>query len=434
MELTNTRKAIYIIGSILFAFLIWFYVSNSDSVTLDVEDVPVEFLNEERSLANKGMMLVSGDDATVDLSLSMPRSMVYSFNPERVRIIADLSSINSTGTQLIPYTIVYPSNVNSSRVSVKSPSLRTVEVQVGELFRRNIEIRCKLVGNVAPGYIAGSIQTLPEELEIRGQQADIMPVSYAQVTLNIEDARSTIIEFLNFELYDVNDQLVTNSHIHPASENIQVTMPVIAAKDVPLRVDFVESDGVRISSFDYTLDHESVSISGDESVLAGMEEIVLDTIDLAQLGDEELTRTYDIALPEGIRNLSGITTATLTIRARDLAEQTLEAVHFDYENYSGEEEVQILTSSMPVTLRGAQSTLEALNSGQIHLIADLSEISDATGNYTVPARVSISGDPDVGVIGEYEVTIHVGTPEPEPEPDETAEEQTGRQPEEGDGT
>ena len=214
---TNRRKALYIVISIVLAILVWFYVSNSDTVTVAINDVPIEFLHEELGLANKGLMLISGDDATVDLELTMPRSLVYSFDTGKVRLVADLNAVTGTGTQTLSYSILYPNNINASRVSVKSPSYRTTEVQIGELFRRNIEIRCKLVGNVASGYVAGAPQLLPEQLEIRGQQEDIMSVSYAQVSLSIDDAQSTVIQMLNFDLYDENDQLVTSTRIPPAA-------------------------------------------------------------------------------------------------------------------------------------------------------------------------------------------------------------------------
>ena len=429
---TNRRKALYIVISIVLAILVWFYVSNSDTVTVAINDVPIEFLHEELGLANKGLMLISGDDATVDLELTMPRSLVYSFDTDKVRLVADLNAVTGTGTQTLSYSILYPNNINASRVSVKSPSYRTTEVQIGELFRRNIEIRCKLVGNVASGYVAGAPQLLPEQLEIRGQQEDIMSVSYAQVSLSIDDAQSTVIQMLSFELYDENDQLVTSTRIHPASSAVQVTVPVIAAKELPLRINFVESAGVRLSSFDYTLDHESISVSGDAGVLAELDEILLDTIDLSALGAEEFTETYAIQLPENVRNLSGIGAVTLTIRARDLAEETYEVTRFGYENYEGEDEVTVLTSSMPVTLRGARDTLDALSAGRIRISADLSNISGAHGNYTVPALIEISGDPDVGVIGSYEVTVHVGELEPEEPTDEPGAEGSGNT-EGGDG-
>lgn len=184
---SKRRKIFYVALSILIAATIWFYVNNKESVTVYVHDVPIEFLNEDTSLADKGLMRISGDeDITVDLKLQMPRNVVYDFDTSELRLVSDLSTITYAGKQSVSYTILYPSKVSSSSVKVESPTIRTVQVEIGELNKKDIEIRCKVVGNVAEGYIVGTVEMLPETLEVRGQQADIMQISYAQVTLDIE--------------------------------------------------------------------------------------------------------------------------------------------------------------------------------------------------------------------------------------------------------
>ena len=122
MNLSNRRKAIYITISILLAFFIWFYVNNDEQVVLSIDEIPVEFLNEETSLADKGLMLLKGDDTTVNLELRMPRYLTYRFDTSSVRLVADLSSVTSAGTQSLAYTIVYPPRV--SPVMYRSRRLR----------------------------------------------------------------------------------------------------------------------------------------------------------------------------------------------------------------------------------------------------------------------------------------------------------------------
>ncbi len=81
-------------------------------------------------------------------------------------------------------------------------------------------------------------------------------------------------------------------------------------------------------------------------------------------------------------------------------------MHFSYENFSGDHTVTVVTSSLPVTLRGAsQATLRAIYGSAVHVIADLSSLPTA-GSYTVPARIEVSGY-DVGAVGTYEVTVHI---------------------------
>jgi len=421
MPISNARKALYIISSILIAFVVWFYVNSAADVDLTINGIPVEFFNAETALANKGLMLLDGSNATVDLVLTMPRNTVYGFDSDRVRLIADLSSINSPGTQSLTYNIAYPPGVNPSQVSVKSPTVRTVSVKVGELFRKNdVEIRVKLQGRVADGYVAGRVQLLPSTLEVWGQQTDVAQISYAQVTLNIENARSTIVEQLKFALYDNEDQLINSGSIHSASDTIQVTMPVISATDIPLVVNFVEQPGVRLDSFDYSFDVPAVTLSGDANQIAALSEIVLGEINLAEIEGTQ-TFTYEIPIPNGLTNLSGVTETTLTITNRDIATKGVVVTNFSYENFDAEDRVvTVVTNSLSVTLRGAQSVIDAISADDVLAVADLSGVTNASGTYTVPAKITVTGDLDVGTVQSHQLTVRIGLPEPETE-EETVE-------------
>ena len=407
---SKRRKIFYVALSILIAATIWFYVNNKESVTVYVHDVPIEFLNEDTSLADKGLMRISGDeDITVDLKLQMPRNVVYDFDTSELRLVSDLSTITYAGKQSVSYTILYPSKVSSNSVKVESPTIRTVQVEIGELnpdWRLlNALFRCLYADHPLRDDIAGTVEMLPETLEVRGQQADIMQISYAQVTLDIENASSTVVELLDYELYDFNDQLIESKNIHPMSENVQVTMPVLKVKDVPLTVNFIESAGSRLGNYTYTLSHSSITLSGDATQMAGISEISLGTLALEDVQGSE-TLTYDILIPDGVNNLSGITSVTLTISSGDISTKEVEATHFSYENFSGDHTVTVVTSTLPVTLRGPASDLEAIYGSEVHVIADLSDIAADSGSYTVPARIEVSGY-DVGAVGTYEVTVHI---------------------------
>lgn len=407
MEQNKRRKAFYIVISILISAFIWFYVSYSESVTVSVDNVPVDFLNEETTLAERGLMVLDEDDITVDLVLRLPRSLVFRLDPDKVRVVADLSAVTSPGKQSITFMILCPNGISSTSVAVESPSMRTVQVQIGELSRKNVEVRCKVVGNVAEGFTAGTLRMLPAQLEVRGQQVDIMQVNYAQVTLNITDATATIVELLDYELYDFNDQVIRNSNIHPVSDQIQITLPVMSAKEVPLVIRFEEAPGARLADLDYSLEPKSVMLSGDADAVNAIDEIVLGSISLDQLGMQE-SFSYPIELPAGVSNLSGVDTAALELRWRDRETVTLEATRFDYENLGADGEVTVVTSTLPVTLSGNASDISAVTAEDIRVIADLSDIADASGSYTVPARISVQGY-DLGAVGNYEVTVHINS-------------------------
>ena len=94
-----SRKALRIIGSILVAIALWIYVDTvtSPEVTLKVKNVPVEFSGEDTTLADRGLMLLSGYDTTVDLVIKGPRNELRKLDRSKIRIVANTSNIKEIG-------------------------------------------------------------------------------------------------------------------------------------------------------------------------------------------------------------------------------------------------------------------------------------------------------------------------------------------------
>jgi len=201
--------------------------------------------------------------------------------------------------------------------------------------------------------------------------------------------------------------VIENNNIHPVVDQIEVKLPVMTVKEVPLVVDFVETAGARLDQFSYALDCQFVIISGEAAVVDAIDKIVLGTLDLREV-DVQDTIVYDIVLPNGVNNLSGQTSATLVIAYGDLALKTLDVTQFSYENLTGKRDVTIVTSSLSVTLRGRQSDIDSVTANKVTAVADLTGIENASGNYTVPATIRVDGY-DIGGVGNYEVNVHIGS-------------------------
>ena len=71
----KVNKVLYLILSLLLAIVFWLYVDDAlgNPITRELKDVPIEFIGEEDTLPNRGLMLVDGEDITLDLSVSGPR-------------------------------------------------------------------------------------------------------------------------------------------------------------------------------------------------------------------------------------------------------------------------------------------------------------------------------------------------------------------------
>ena len=93
-DAAKQRKILRIVCSILVALAIWVYVDEEKTVNvkMSVNDLPVEFASEDTTLADNGLMLLSGYNTTVDLVLKGPRKVLWKLNKDEIRMVADTAT------------------------------------------------------------------------------------------------------------------------------------------------------------------------------------------------------------------------------------------------------------------------------------------------------------------------------------------------------
>ena len=407
MNSDKRRNSFYLVISILVALGIWVYVDITQDITAskEVSNIPVEFQGEDTTLAERGLMLLPDSETTIDLKLEGAKSILAQLDTAKLRVQADLSAVTETGIQTVPCRVIYPEYKFSSRLTATTPTNSfNITIDVGELYSREVEIHCDIQGTVAEGYIAGEPQFTPEKLELRGPQEEVDAVSYAKVSLNIENATETVDQALPYVLYNEAGEPISGGDIHAVQDEIRVVLPVDVVKELPLEIDFQEFPGLSKNNVSYQIEPASIVVSGEASLLNDVDRLVLDSFDLSQMGGNEVYH-YVIQLPEGCTNLSGVTRATLTISFIDLVQDTRTATEFQAENVPEGKSVTILTDELTVRIQGTAADVAAVHDRDITVRADLQEVSAASGTYTVPAEILISTGGDVGVVGTYQVTV-----------------------------
>ena len=58
--------------------------------------------------------------------------------------------------------------------------------------------------------------------------------------------------------------------------------------------------------------------------------------------------------------------------------------------------------------------LTNFSASDITVVADLSDISSASGNYTVPAEIRLNTTGDIAIIGSYQIRVNISEPPPPP--------------------
>ena len=407
MEKSKNRKVWQIVIAVLTAIVLWVYVDNqvaTDS-TMNVKAIPVEFTGEDTTLASKNLMLLSGYDTTIDLKLEGPRKVLWQMNTDAIRIVVDTGNIETTGVQTLNYSVVYPDNVSRSSVSVKSASAYTVTVTVGELYTKEVPVYCDVYGEVAEGYFAGDLQIDTNTLVLRAQREDLLNVSYAKVEVNANGATRTLIQTLEYTLYDYNDVPVENSNIRSATKLVQITLPVRTIKTLPLCFELVGTPEDDDGSVQYDITPAAVRVRGEEDTLAAIDSIVLDRIYVEDLGAYQVFN-YDIKAPVGTTLEEGEpTVARVTMIVNEAKEVVLDVEEITCENVADGLKASV-DDMLAVTVWGVEDAIELVSAENVQVRVDLSEVTEA-GIYELPAVVTLQGSSKAAVKGTYTVIVDV---------------------------
>ena len=411
----SRRKALQVVISILVAIAVWVYVDveKAPDRTKTIRDIPVEFSGESTTLADKNLMLLSGYDTTVDLTIKGPKRELVKISKDNVRLVASTSSIDSVGVHTLRWDPIYPDGVQSSALTVDWASKYKVTVTVGELYTKEVPVNCTVTGQVADGYFTGETVLDPTSLVLRGQRDDLLNVAYAKLTVDISDATRSVIQTESVQLYDNDDNPVDNSNIRTNASLIQAKVPVLTTKEVSLAVELSGVPGVAGQSIKTTVSPTSVRLIGEADVLENINEIVLATL---YIEDLELWQqnSYVVTAPDGTWLANSNEVATVEISMEGIEETTVTVDAFSYTNVPSGLYPEVM-GSLDVRLWGLSDELAELDASALTATADLSSVTEP-GSYRVPVSVTISGYRDVAVKGSYEVTVYVSDTEPAPEP------------------
>lgn len=416
MKKITQSKLFYIAAALLASICLWLYVVGVENpeTTMQISGIDVEFIGVDTILADRDLTVVSNGVTQVDLVFYGKRTELNKLTKDNISVQVDLSNIVSAGDYNFEYTVTLPSSVKEGSVTIteKSPS-NYVSVTIGELVTKSVEVDCDFVGDIAEGYSMEGISCSPEKITIKGPETLISRVTRAKVVLNRTNVDKTIVETLSYTLFDENGQEITSKEITSDVKDITVTLTVLSTKNVRLTVNIIEGGGATEANIFVGIEPDTVELKGDAAILEAVDKIVLGNIDLSSFKESE-TYEYSVPLPEGTQFTSGEDeiTVKVTVDIKGLETKTLRTnnivlVHVP-ENYT----TTLVTQSLSVVVRGPSGVIDDIESTNVRVVADLSDLNQATGNFKVPVKVYIDGSKfsEAGVVGDYSVSVKITEP------------------------
>ena len=398
--------------SIIVAFGMWFYVVNNVSTEQERPFTNVKVVLEGESvLRTRNLMIISDTNLEVRVDLKGSRKDLNNLNSSNLTLIANLSGIYDPGEYQLGYTVSYPGNIPAGAVTVMNKEPSTVKVVIAERISRSIPVQVAFVGNAADGFIVDKLQAVleHEEVTITGPRETVESIHHAYIEVDCTESKETIMESYRFILQDQEGNPVDAAMITTNVEQISVSVPVFMTKRIPLVMTVNPGGGATEDTADIRIEPEYIDVVGSESALKGLEQLVLGTLNLADIADD-MEKTYAINLPEGVTEMNNTTEALVKVSFPQLTKKEITITNIQIHNVPEGMAAELLTKQFTITVRGSRSLLSKITSEDILVQIDLTGVENTAA---VEAKISFLNEFSVvGVVGKYSVNVRVAEIQP----------------------
>ena len=408
MRSLYNNKIFWMVISLLASLAIWVYITSvdSDEYKQSFRGVRVELVGEDVLRQSKGLVITDLDTNSVTVELVGPRRIIASLDSADIVAQVDVSKLSQAAYTSLQYSLVFPDRTDSASIQASKKSPDTVNFMVSAQTSKTIQVRGSFEGQLEEGYTAEIPVFEPSTITISGPDAYISNVSYAWVTFGKDGVDSTYSVETGFVLLDKDGEECATTGISCSTDVVKATLPLLAKKEVPLNVDLIEGAGATSKNTKVKIEPETITLAGDSALMAGLNKITVATIDLTDFG-LSFTDTFTIPLSDEVKNLTGVTEATVTVEVVGLETRTFTVKNISCTNVSDGYEAEIISESITVTLRGTAEQLDQVKTENLRAVADLVDYKGSTGAYMPEVKIHVDGFPEVGAIGKNNISIEI---------------------------
>ena len=397
------KRILYIILAIFISCVLWFTISVNEKQerTVEFSGIPIDYVGEN-VLEENDLVVTNKNVDKINLRLSGKPLTVAKLNRDDITVTVDMSKIRTAGTHFLEYTIDFGNETKASDITVNA-SVNYTTVMVKQMVKAEIPVRGIYDGDIAEGYMSGSLEFTPGTIEIFGPEDEVSLVDHAWVVLSGTDITQTVSASLPFTLVDAAGTEVEVGNVRSNVDTISVLQEVYMVKDIPLTVNLIGGAGADDYNTVVEITPSSITVSGDPEIVETLNRIVLGTIDLTSF-QSTMTDVKTIVLPDNVVNKTGTPTAEVSVRIVGLDVTKLSVSNIEVTKAPKGYDIEIITQTADITLRGPSEDISAVTAENVRIVADLSGIK-ASGVFDVDATIYIDGFTEIGAIGTYKINV-----------------------------
>ena len=377
------------------SLFLWYYVTDLDvtvySTTLG--GVPVEIRNES------GYSVLSGDDATVDVTVSGKRSAITKIEKGDITAFVTVPSDVEPGRLRCTVEYDMPNSVTFS-----SASTEAVYLYLDNTETVSVPVRVRVTDyQVDDPYVLdlSNITVSPATVSVTGPASVISTIDRAELVASIGHVARTVTYNGTVALLDAAGGDVVNAYIRTNVTNATATIPVLVTREIPVSVRFTQgifnSENCKV-----TATPAFITVKGEAEIV---DRVALEyEIDERTVENGITERTVDVSLPSGVTNVDEIDTVGITLETTNISSKRI-SVELRVTNPDGLSYVD--PGMVLITVRGDGDAVESLQTYEV--TAEINLSGRSAGTVDVPVSVSFFDKyaGKVYVVGDYSVSVRI---------------------------
>ena len=383
---TLTKNLGFKILAVVFAFILWLVVYNTDDPTVTVSyttNVTVENASAVTDM-NKCYEVLNGTN-TVSFAVTAKRSVLNKLEDTDFTAVADMNRmiVNEDGDKAnVPIEITSKRSNSSLKYNGKNKYL---EVSLEDLMKRRFIITADTSGKVADGYALGEVTvTNPNVLNVSGPASIVNKIDSVVATIDVDGMSMNLSDNVIPALYDADGQEIDTTKLKLSNTTVTISAKILSVKEIPLvfstsGVPYGDNRVVEISS-----KPETIKVKGSSTTLNPLSSLNIpgDVLNVSG-ASEDITTTIDISeyLPDGVElvNASDATvTVTVRIEAYELKKFNLSTSQINVNGLDSNYDLSFDQSTVAVTVSGLKNDLNKLNTRQLSASIDVTDLGVGT--------------------------------------------------------
>ena len=397
-------KLLTILLSLVIAFVMWAYVITYEYTQMEYTytNIEVQMLGVS-TLNDRNLMLASGSEYTVDLTIVGKRSDISRLRSSDITVTANLGSIYEAGQREISYEVSFPGDIGNGAIEIVKRSPEMVKINIVEKTETDIPVKVEFTGQLPEGYVAGEEVLSHTSVHLSGPVEWLNKIKKGVVTVDLTGRTETYEDVLRLQLCDAEGNRVDTGDdddmksVVVSNSQILVKIPILMRKEIQLRLPIIPGGGLTQEDVSLNMSAERITVIGSPSVISGLPDSVeLGTIDLAQESEGFTDREYQIPLSgsftvEGNQSMKVKVTLTMpkmVEKSIDIAASQIEFVGVP-KGYTAS-----ATSKLTVTIRCMEEDADRVKATDLRAIVDLDgAVKDGYFSVRIEAKAGV----DVGI-------------------------------------